>query len=74
MLAAIVAFLAFGWLHNKHRTRKAEAELLEIDRIEVKEQLLDNDDRVIDPLPERPGRSRGGGGSLRRRRGGGGGL
>lgn len=43
-----VVFFGFRYVIGKRRDRRAEAELIEIDRAEIAEQLKDNADRVID--------------------------
>ena len=48
IVAAIGAFFGIRFLANKRRTKKAEAESLELDRVEIREQLRNNADRVID--------------------------
>lgn len=48
IMLALVAFIGFRLISGKRRRRKAEADLLELDRTEVREQVRDNADRVID--------------------------
>lgn len=48
IVAAIAAFFGFRFWSGKRKTKKAETDLLELDRLEIKEQLKDNADRVIE--------------------------
>ena len=48
IVAAGAAFLGFRFWSGKRKTKKEEADLLELDRLEIKEQLKDNADRVIE--------------------------
>lgn len=48
IVAAGAAFVGIRIWSGKRKTKKAEADLLELDRLEIKEQLKDNADRVIE--------------------------
>lgn len=47
-VVALLGFLGFRYFRSKRNTKKAESELLELDRHEVKAQLRDNADRVME--------------------------
>ncbi len=48
IVVAGAAFVGFRFWSGKRKTKQEETDLLEIDRLEIKEQLKDNADRVIE--------------------------